>query len=59
MQRWGHDGVIKWKRAAGPLWGESTSERWIPLTKSSGAELDFFFDTPVIWDVIALIMISL
>ena len=26
----------------GPLWGESTSHRRIPLTKASDAELDFF-----------------
>ena len=28
----------------GPLWGESTGQRWIPLTKASDAELWFFFD---------------
>ena len=28
----------------GPLWGESTSHRRIPLTKASDAELDFFID---------------
>ena len=26
-------------RVTGPLWGESTVQRWIPLTKASGAEL--------------------
>ena len=28
----------------GPLWGESTGHRWIPLTKASDAELWYFFD---------------
>ena len=30
-----HDNVKKWKlfRVTGPLWGESTGHRWIPLTK--------------------------
>ena len=27
----------------GPLWGESTGDRWIPLTKASDAELWCFF----------------
>ena len=27
----------------GPLWGESTDHRWIPLTKAIGAEFFFFF----------------
>ena len=38
-----HDEVIKWKifRVTGPLWGESTSHRWIDLTKTS---FDVFFD---------------
>ena len=55
-------------RVTGPLWGEFTGDRWIPLTKASDAEL--FFDLPeqtieqtierlVIWDAIALIMTSL
>ena len=37
-----HEDDIKWKhfRPAGPLWGESTGDRWIPLTKAS----DVFFD---------------
>ena len=26
-------------RATGPLWGESTGNRWIPLTKASDVEL--------------------
>ena len=55
----------------GPLWGESTSDRWIPLTKASDAELWCFLwsapeptaelkiQAPVIWDAIALIMTSL
>ena len=30
-----HFDVIKWKQfhVTGPLWGESTSYQWIPLTK--------------------------
>ena len=51
----------------GPLWGESTSQRWILLTKASNVELWCFLwsvpeqtvETPVIWDSIALIMVSL
>ena len=55
----------------GPLWGESTGYRWIPLTKASEMELWCFrwsaperttaqtIDTPAIWDAIALIMTSL
>ena len=57
----------------GPLWGEFTGHRWIPVTKASNAELWCFLwftpeqtvaqtiDTPVIWDplYIALIMMSL
>ena len=55
----------------GPLWGESTGYRWIPLTKASDAELWCFLssapeqtvgqtiETPVIWDAIALIMTSM
>ena len=54
-------------RFTGPLWGESTGHRWIPLTKAGGAEIWCFlwsepeqtiektFETPVIWDAIALI----
>ena len=29
-------------RVTGPLWGESTGHRWIPLTKSSDAGLWYF-----------------
>ena len=55
----------------GPLWGESTSHQWIPITKASDGELWCFLwstpeqtaeqttKTPVIWDAIALIMTSL
>ena len=58
-------------RVTGPLWGESTGHRWIPLTKASEAELWCFLwsapeqtveqtiETPVNWDAIALIMTSL
>ena len=58
-------------RVAGPLWGESIGHRWIPLTKTSNAELWYFLwsapeqlveqtiETKVIWDAIALIMTSL
>ena len=31
-------------RVTGPLWGEFTGHRWIPLTKASDAELWCFFD---------------
>ena len=39
-----HDDVIKWKhfRVTGPLCGEFTGHRWIPLTKASDAELWWF-----------------
>ena len=30
-------------RVSGPLWGESTEHRWVPLTKASGTELWCFF----------------
>ena len=55
----------------GPVWGESTGDRWIPLTKASEAELRcFLWSAPeqmfkqtikmsVIWDAIALIVTSL
>ena len=55
-------------RVTGPLWGEFTSDRRIPLRKASGAELWYFLwsasekiilqtiETEVIWDAIALIM---
>ena len=58
-------------RITGPLWEEFTGHRGIPLTKASGAELWCFvwcaheqtFDqtteTPVIFDAIAPIMVSL
>ena len=39
---WAMDDVIKWKHFAGPLWGESTGHRWLPLTKASDAELWYF-----------------
>ena len=53
------------------LCGEFTSDRWIPYTKASDAELWCFLwsapeptveqtmETPVIWDAIVLIMMSL
>ena len=42
-----HDDVIKWKhfRVTGPLCGEFTRHRWIPLTKASGAELWCFLSS--------------
>ena len=58
-------------RVTGPLWGESTGHRWIPLTKASTAEIWCFLlstpkqtaeqtiEAPVIWDDIALIITSL
>ena len=58
-------------RVTGLLWVEFTGHRWIPLTKASDAELWCFLwsapeptveqtmETPVIWDVIALITTSL
>ena len=58
-------------RVTGPLRGESTGNRWIPLTKASDAELYCFIwfaleqmveqttETPMIWDVIVLILTSL
>ena len=58
-------------RVTGPLWGESTCHRWIPLTKASDAVLWYFLwsrpeqtseqtiETLVIWNAIALIMTSL
>ena len=34
-------------RVTGPLWGESTGHRWVPLTKASAAELwCFIWSTP-------------
>ena len=58
-------------RFTDPLWGEFTDHRLIPFTKASDAELWCFlwsapeqtveqtFETPVIWDAIALIVTSL
>ena len=58
-------------RVTGPLWGEFTDHRWIPLTEASDAELWRFLwsapeqtieqtvETPMIWDIIALILTSL
>ena len=55
----------------GPLWGEFTGHRWIPLTKASDAELWCFpwsapeqtvqqtIEMPVNWDTTTLIMKSL
>ena len=55
----------------GPLWGEFTGHRWFALKKGSEAERRCFrwsvpqqtyeqtIQTLVIWDVIALIMMSL
>ena len=52
-------------RVTGPLCGEFTGPRWIPLTKASDAELWCFrwsateqTETSVIWDAIAPIMTS-
>ena len=58
-------------RVTGPLSGESTAERWIPLTKASRAELWWFLwsapqykteqtiGMPVIWNAIAVIITPL
>ena len=58
-------------RVTGPLCGEFTGHRWIPLTKASDAELWSFLssvpeqtveqtiETAVIWEATALIMTSL
>ena len=58
-------------RESGPLWRESTGDRWISLTKASGAKLWCFLwpspeqtveqtiETSVIWDAIAPIMTTL
>ena len=55
-------------RVTGPLCGEFTGHRWIPLTKASDAELGCFLwsepeqtveltiETLVIWDAIGLII---
>ena len=51
-------------RVTGPLWGESSCDRWIPLTKAGDTELWCFLwsapeqtvkktiKTPVIWDAV-------
>ena len=31
-------------RVTGPLWGESTGDQWIPLTKAGNADFYAFFD---------------
>ena len=58
-------------RVTGPLRGESTGHRWIPLTKASDTEIWYFLwfvpkqmvkqaiETQVIWDTIMLIITSL
>ena len=49
----------------GTLWGESTSNRWIPLIKFSDVwsapeqTAEQTIETPVIWDAVTLIMTSL
>ena len=45
-------------RVTGPMWGEYTGHRWIPLTKASNVEQTVvqIAETTVIWDAIALIM---
>ena len=57
-------------RVTGHLLGESTGHRWIPLTKSTYAELWYFLwyvpeqtavqtiETPVIWDAMVRIVTS-
>ena len=41
-----HDDVTKWKhfRVTGPLWGESTGDRWIPSQRPVTGSFDVFFD---------------
>ena len=58
-------------RVTGPLGGEFTRQRWVPIPKASDAELCCFLwsmpeqtvvqtvETPVICDAIALILTSL
>ena len=58
-------------RVIGPLWGESTSHPWIPLTKGCDGKLRYFLwsapeqtveqttEKQVVWDTITLIMTSL
>ena len=57
-------------RVTGPLWGESTGHRWIPLPKANDAELWCFVwyapeqtveqtvEMVAIWNAITLIVIS-
>ena len=53
-------------RVTGPLWGESTGHRWIPLTKANDAELWCFVwyapeqtvEMVAIWDAITFIVTS-
>ena len=74
LDRYGylHDDGIKWKHLPRYWpWGESTGNRWIPLTKANDTELWCFLwsepeqmaeqriETPVIWDAMVLIMTSL
>ena len=68
-----HYVAIKWKHFPSYwlFWGESTGHRWIPLIKTSDAELWCFLwsapeqtveetiEPPVIWNANALIMMSL
>ena len=58
-------------QVTGPLWGDSTSHRWVPLTKATNAKLGLFpwarsektaeqtVDMLVNWDAMALIITSL
>ena len=58
-------------RVTGPLWGEITGHRWIPLTKASNVDLwcslwiaaeepvEQLIETQVIGDAIVFIMTSL
>ena len=56
-------------RVTGPLWGESTGHRCIPLTKAGDAELWFFYPRLIkrlskqsmyrIWEAVAPMMTSL
>ena len=67
-----YDDIINWKHFPRywHLWGESTGHRWLPSQRPVTRSFDVFFDmrfeqtveqtleTPVIWDVISLIMTS-
>ena len=46
-----HDDVIKWKhfRVAGPLCGDTTGHRWIPLIKPVTRSFDVFSDLCLNW----------